>query len=145
MQVSELMNHYDHYKNKLHMPEDRARTKAVDAYNSAHPKDKSPDDIWERLEGKTEGFMLNAQKENQELTRLRKENEELKKLFDVAVIRIKKNESEIQALCQNLKDSGEENATLREDLDEATKPQIDAEIPKNAGDTTKTESKTKKK
>jgi chromosome segregation ATPase len=116
MNLPELLQHEKDYLEKHGMPVDRARQKAITAYNAVHVLDPIPDDIWEKIDNAKDGAMAE----------IRAEAEELSKLQD----RVREGEDLIEHLQDKVTTLEQENKALRELLEEAGQKQGPPEDPK---------------
>jgi septin family protein len=149
MNIAELRGHYDHYR-KLGINTERSQNKAIDAYNSAHPRDKMPPDIWQKIGGPDGDVMLKASTQNSEISALNTDNNELAQALKQAAQTIRRQENEIEAKEKTIAELGKQIAELTAEVESlagitsVTENPVDDPLPEKTGQKQKGH-KTKKK
>lgn len=144
MNIPELKRHFDHYVGKGIEPE-RAKPKAISAYNTAHPNDKLDMSVWDDL-GDDSQAIKDAGAQNAENDRLKKDNVELTEALKAAAKEIRRLGADLKKSASQIASYDQEIQELTEQIDELTKsPDVTPDNPEDEIETPEQTGKTKKK
>jgi len=132
MHIPELKKHFDDYRKKgiavVH-----SRRKAIHAYNSSHPNDKLPDNVWDSIGGEEGELAQNADSTNAEIASIRKDNAELSEALKGAAQRIRDLQAQIEVKDQTIDYQEKINTELNSELESLAKGESETPEPIEEG------------